>query len=326
MKNSLLVFGILFSLISRSFELSTDMDYRHIRFDYLKDTVDILVTSKKGEKDIPKSILFFCQGSLPVPLVIHDEEIQYGIFPFDAEIFSSKYHVVIVGKPGITFSEDVSMLNPDFTVAMPSYEFVKNDNLDYYVERNNTILKYLTKQEWVLTNQLVVAGHSAGATVAAKMSLENKLITHLIFASGNPFGRIMTMIERSRAYESDSTKYAQNDYEYWTLISTKNPDELSHQEKNDLSFSIPPFEYLKELKIPVCVSYGTKDHSAPFNDYLKAWCIHNKKSNFKFFDYVGLEHNFFGSNAQGETDYNQFNWDKVAGDWSVWLNESTITE
>jgi hypothetical protein len=40
---------------------------------------------------------------------------------------------------------------------------------------------------------------------------------------------------------------------------------------------------------------------------------------FTFQAYVGLDHNFFGIKNNGETDYEDFNWDKVALDWYNWI-------
>ena len=131
----------------------------------------------------------------------------------------------------------------------------------------------------------------------------------------------MTIIQKSRTLEADSTQFAKQEFEYWYNLSEskKNKDSMDYIDQTTYSFSIPPFEYLQKLKIPIFVTYGTKDLSAPFNDYLRFWAIQNKKANFFFKDYIGLEHNFFGLDNQGKVDYSNFNWDKVADDWLIWL-------
>ena len=93
--------------------------------------------------------------------------------------------------------------------------------------------------------------------------------------------------------------------------------------KATYEFSIPPFAYLEKIKIPVLVCYGTKDEgSVPFNDYLRVEMIRRKKTNFTFFSYFGTEHNYFGLKPDGQTDYDKFNWDKVAMDWLKWLRKN----
>ncbi|MBK6526428.1 MAG: hypothetical protein IPG07_13320 [Crocinitomicaceae bacterium] len=77
--------------------------------------------------------------------------------------------------------------------------------------------------------------------------MKNKSVTHLIFASGNPMGRIMSMIERSRKFENDSTNLAENDFSYWEYLLNENEKkiQLTLMQKTDYSFSIPPMDYLK---------------------------------------------------------------------------------
>ncbi|WP_315816886.1 hypothetical protein [Paraflavitalea speifideaquila] len=111
--------------------------------------------------------------------------------------------------------------------------------LDYYVNRNIEVIKYLQKQPWILRSTLVAAGHSEGATIVAKLASTFPRITHLIYSGGNPMGRIASIVVNSRRY----------------------------------------------------------------------------KNNFTFKGYIGTEHNFFGVNPDSTTNYNAFNWDKVALDW-----------
>jgi hypothetical protein len=71
--------------------------------------------------------------------------------------------------------------------------------------------------------------------------------------------------------------------------------------------------------MPVLVSYGTKDFSSPYNDYLRVEMMRQKKNNFTFKAYIGTEHNYFPLKPNGEINYDIFNWDKVANDWRQWL-------
>ena len=55
--------------------------FRHLQTTYKNDTVDILIKSLKGEEQIKKPLLLFCQGSLPIPLIIkYDENGKKGIY------------------------------------------------------------------------------------------------------------------------------------------------------------------------------------------------------------------------------------------------------
>lgn len=325
-----MLFVILISLTSLGqTKTPEDFGYRHIIYKYKTDIVDILIKSKKGEENLPKPLFFFCQGSLPKPLIKYGGEGVYGVFPFNPDSISEKYHLVIVGKPCIPVMADIKTLHNanylDDRGRFPK-EYSNRNLLSYYVPRNIEIITYLQKQEWVSTTRLVVAGHSEGSTVAAKMAAECKKITHLIYASGNPMGRIMSQIGQNRAVETDtdSTRFGEDEIKYWEkAVKNKNgmDDSQGDTDKATFEFSYPPIEYLNKIKIPVMIAYGTKDWCAPFNDFLRVETIRQKKINFTFKAYVGMEHNFFPLQEDGKPDYTVFNWDNIANDWLKWLNE-----
>jgi len=305
-----------------------DFDFRHIVFKYKKDDVDVLIKSKKGEENISKPIFLFCQGSLPIPLIKYRGNDSYDVFPFNPDSLSIKYHLVIISKPFIPVMADYTTLSPNFSFIDSSGKFPKGYSdrnlLNYYVPRNIEVLKYLQKQKWVTKTQLVIAGHSEGSTVAAKMASEYKKITHLVYAGGNPFGRIMSMVGQSRESETntDSTRFGENKIKYWeSVVKDRNnmDDSKGDTHRATFEFSQPPIKYLEKLKIPVLVSYGTKDWSAPFNDFMRVDFIRQEKKNFTFHPYVGTEHNFFPLTKDNKPNYDIFNWDKVANDWLKWL-------
>lgn len=323
---------LLFSKIySYSQKIPEDFGYRHIAMKYQDDPVDIIVISKKGEEKIAKPIFFFCQGSLPQPVVKYDEKGLYGTLPFDENPFLEAYHIVIVGKPFIPIISDVNKLGKDYMYLkdiekeIPPKGYTERNYLDYYVFRNNFVLKQLAKERWVKNKKLVVAGHSEGSSVAAKMTSINKKITHLIYSGGNPYGRIMNILAQSRSFDSDSVDEGKNTIEHWKkVVAHSNDTNLTDGDtyKTTYSFSLPQKENLIRLNIPVLVSYGTKDWSAPFNDLFQIEAIREKKNNCTFKSYLNLEHNYFPINVDGTVNYEVYNWDKIAADWLNWLNNS----
>lgn len=331
MTKIILIF-VLFANISCFAQKRTpeDYGYKHISYNYKNEIVDILIKSKSGEENIEKPIFLFCQGSLPQPLIKYNGDEIYGVFPFNPEILTDKFHLVIISKPYIPIIADLKTLhnNSLYLEADGNFplEYSKRNLLDYYVNRNISVLKYLLKKNWVSSSMLVVAGHSEGSTVASKMALKNRKITHLIYASGNPMGRIMTMISQNRANESfeDNISLGEEEIKYWEEV-VKNKDDMDASQgdtnKASFEFSNPPILYLEKLKIPVLVTYGTKDWSAPFNDFMRVDFIRKRKPNFTFQPYVGTEHNFFPLNKNDEPNYEIFNWDKVAEDWLNWINK-----
>lgn len=325
----LLLFVVTIATFGQN-KTAENFGFRHIVLKHKKDNVDVLIKSKKGEENIEKPLFFFCQGSLPKPLIIYNESEVYGVFPFNPDSLTIKYHLVIVSKPFIPIIAETKTLSTNLNYTDSSGKFPKEYSdrnlLTYYVERNITVIKYLQKQKWVSKTQLVVAGHSEGSTVAAKMAIKSKKITHLIYASGNPMGRIMSIIGQSRANETftDKTKLGEEEIKYWEEV-VKNKSDMDGSQgdthKATFEFSEPPIKYLEKLKIPVLVTYGTKDWSAPFNDFMCVDFIRQGKINFMFHTYVGTEHNFFPLTAENKPNYDIFNWDNVANDWLKWTNE-----
>jgi len=334
------MFKILFSisvLLIFSINLSSQVNifdkykFKHIIYLYNSDSVHVVIKSADGEENKKKPIFLFIQGSLPKPLFLIEKEDIYEVFPFNPEILTDKYHLVIIGKPYIPLSADVKNLGQHYSYIEDSTgKFPKaysDRNLpEYYVDRNIEILKYLLKQDWVDKDKLIISGHSEGSNIAARIASKFKKVSHLIFASGNPYGRIASIINQSRSRESydDSTHYAENDFQYWQNVIDNNEDmddTYGDTYRATYDFSEPPINFLEKLKIPVLIVYGTKDWSATHIDLMRIDFMRKKKSNFTYYPLVGTEHNFFPKDDTGKINHEIFNWDKVAQYWKEWAEK-----
>ena len=331
MKSLILITCLLFSIsLFGQNERPEDFGFKHLQTIYKGDTVDILIKSKKGQEQKKKPLFLFCQGSLPIPLIIkYNDNGKKGIYPlfvFNPDSLSNEYHLVIINKPFVPLIADQKSLNANLTYSDNTGKFpkkyIERNLLDYYVDRDISVIKFLQNQTWISSDKLVVAGHSEGSTIAAKLAFSFPKVTQLIYSGGNPCGRILTILEQQRAHENDTTKYGEMVFLDWKNI-IDNPDNMDASYgdayKATYQFSIPPKDYLEKLKIPVLITYGTKDYSCPFNDYFRVEMIKQKKKNFTFNAYIGVEHNFFPLKANGEINFDIFNWDKVADDWRSWL-------
>ena len=301
-----------------------DFGYRHLTFTYKKLTVDVLIQSKEREENIQKPLFFWCQGSMPQPLLKYDETGLYGTFPFDVDDVLSDYHLVIVGKPGVPLISDVKDLKAEYQYlnendSVPKI-YSEHNYLDYYVERNDFIIKKLLKEKWVSKNKLVLAGHSEGSTIVAKLATKNKKVTHLIYSGGNPYGRILNILQQQI--------FIYKDYEvieYWkSVVANKQNITYNGRDtyKATYDFSQPSEIHLKKLKIPVFITYGTKDWNAPYNDLLQIESIQLGLKNIEFKPYLDVEHNFFPVNEKLEPNHEIYNWENVGKDWKNWLDKN----
>ena len=309
--------------------------FRHLHMLYNGDSVDILIKSKPGQEELKKPLFLFCQGSLPIPLMIrykkNDKDEIANVFPFtDLDNILIYYHLVIVGKPYIPLIVDEKDLNSDMTYSERSGAFPKKyqerNSLSYYTARNIKVISFLNSLPFVSKESLIIAGHSEGSTIAAKIASQYPGVTALIYSGGNPLGRMMTIAARSRAENSSLPGQSDSLFANWTRLNRKKfrpTNGKSDSDKATLEFSNPaPIEYLKKLTMPVLVTFGTKDYGlVNAEDYLRLEVIRLGRRNFTFLEYPGLEHNFFEVKPSGEVDYDKYNWDRVANDWLNWLKK-----
>ncbi|MBK0401741.1 dienelactone hydrolase family protein [Adhaeribacter sp. BT258] len=313
-----------------------DFGYRIVKMPYKKDTVDLVIHSKKGEEALRKPVMLLEKGSLPIPLLIEYEGQGFAsIMPFDTRILTKDYHVVFVSKPGVPAIVNFKNITnrgeyTDPKTGLFPAKYQELNHIDYYVDRDAKVLKFLKKQPWVDSKKMVIAGHSEGGTIVAKLARISKDVTHVISSSANPFGQMATMIHQCRPYDDSTKTYTNDTFEYWEKLVNKSPDlpvhpgfTLEQQYRYELSANQPSFDNFQQIKVPVLVTYGTKDHCAPYNDFMRIAMIRDKKKNFTFKDYVGLEHNYFKVDAKGEGIPDRgTGWTQTAKDWIAWLEKN----
>ncbi len=311
---------LLFSICVSAQKTPADFGYKELTYQYNNEQVKVLVRSKPGDENIKKPVMLYCQGSLPQPVLKYDHRGLYGVFPWGDDTFLDEYHLVVIGKPGVPIIADATTLGDNYSYypnGEMSAEYRKNNHLDYYVGRNIYVLDRLLKEPWV-GKGLVVVAHSEGTYVGAKMAAKDKRITNLILSSGNPYGRILSIMAQDR--------YTGNDeqiVEYWrSIVADKDNSNSAGQNdsfKTTYSFSQPIVEELLGLKIPVLFCYGTKDWSAPYNDLFQSEAIRLGNKYITFIAYRGLEHNYFPVDEKLQPDHTIYNWTKTGADWQAWL-------
>ncbi|RAK62918.1 alpha/beta hydrolase family protein [Hymenobacter edaphi] len=305
-----------------------DYGYRHLRVPYGPDTVDVLILSKPGEEQRRKPLLLFVQGSLPKPLLLVHDKGTYPLFPFKGSGLYDAFHLVIISKPGIPVVADVKTLQPNFSyfdprTQAPPLAYCQRNHLDYYVARNAAVLKYLVRQPWVDARTVVAAGHSEGSTVVAKMAATDRRLTHVVSLSGNPAGRMATMLAQQRGAEGADAAAL---FRYWQHVVDHAAEVTctpADAPKTTYSFSVPPAEYLRRSRVPVLVLYGTRDAGAPFNDAFRLDLMRTRNTRVTFHDYPGLEHNFFAF-KDGRINYDDYRWDEVAADFGRWVQTGRV--
>ena len=157
-----------------------------------KDTINFIVSDTSFR--IKKPVFIFCQGSLPYALFYKEDSIHtwQQAIPFEYKKYLKNFYFVVISKPGIpvfsyTADSDYFYIEP-ISKKTPR-KYFDNDNLDYRVAATNDVINYLLKQRWVDKTEIILAGHSEGSKVVAKVCASNKNVTNAILLAPNLFSR-----------------------------------------------------------------------------------------------------------------------------------------
>lgn len=308
---------------------------RHFRIKTNGDTIDFIKLDTS--LTTVKPVLLFLQGSLPLPLFFTADAgkiymIGGGITNFDYKEIQRDYHLIVVSMPKTPVLVDEKNLNASYCYVPDSSHadqfdpaYVQADYLDNYVRRTNRVIRFLKQQPWVARSKFVLAGHSQGTKVAAKVALQNKNITHVGLFAANPFGRADQFIRQfrkqaekgERSWE-DAEAQMDSYYQYFRLVH--NPDSLrAHPEYLAWkTFSEVFYDDWLKLDAPLYLAYGTADITADLCDLVPLFFIQEGKNNLTLKRYPRLDHNFFEVNAEGRPDYEKGHWREVMRAFLDW--------
>ncbi len=195
--------------------------------------------------------------------------------------------------------------------------------MDYYVNRNKAVIDFLIKKDWIDDSKIVVAGHSEGVDIGFKMAIDKVKMSHLILLNGDLSGRIMSEIALRRKTNPNDSLATEQVFDHWKALNqmTTYSDDCSKgdSQKATASFSYPFMQHLSEIDIPIYVGYGTKDRGVLLIDYLRYETIRLGKNNYYFKTFHGLDHSFAKVKADGQVDYKDGRFDKVAADFFNWI-------
>ena len=296
-----------------------------------EDSIRFFVNGTGADLQRKKPVFLYIQGSLPTPLLLYDEHV-YGVFPFKTGVYRDSFHFVVVSKPGIpvvanTRALDAQMCYKDKDTGRFPAKYVVNNHLDFYIRQHRAVLNWLLQQPWTDTSKVVVCGGSQGATVAAKLASEEPKITHLIYYSGNPNGRLDEEVRRIQhdvatgkiSEEKAAVKLEElQQYWKWLFANAESTDDTSGDPpKTTVSFSKPARAYLTQLSIPVLVAFGTADLTAAPCATLPLDFLRQGKTNLTLKIYPHYDHHFFEKKAgSGEPEYRL---NSAFEEWMRWI-------
>ena len=299
------------------------------------DSVRFLVAGTDLKQKKP--VFLFIHGSLPNPLLIFNDQHDFNVFPFRTAAYRDSFHFVTVCKPGIPVMAHQDILDDQMCYKEPSTGrfpsiYTLNNHLDYYIGQQTTVLQWLARQPWVDTSQLIVCGGSQGATVGAKLATLDAGITHLIYYSGNPDGRLDEEVRRIQqkvfAGTLDGAEAARQldqlqQYWVWLFANAESTDDTyGDTPKASVSFSKPARDYLLQLTIPVLVAFGTADITAAPSATLAQDFLRRGKNNLTVKIYPNYDHHFFEKQpaTDGQAAEPVYRMDDAMKEWMQWIN------
>ena len=318
LKNLLKASLFLFSTIIFSQNIDGISDFNKIEIVAKNDTITFIQnTSNKNNKPT----IVFVQGSLPISLILKDNNDLWINLPFDYTKFDKDVNLIIINRKGVPLISEYN----DYSKLQnnPSNKYLKNDNLYYRVFQVEEVLKYLKKQKWVDNNNIFIVGHSEGYRVVAKVAERNPKIKKIACLAADPLNRISENIIRLQqeniTLENDSLRVLKIYKEIKDYKNLKNFNVLENDMMNFVSYNEnPPINSFKKYKNPLLISYGTNDVRA-FNNNLLPLLINKKNLELKI--YPDLDHNFIKKEFDNEGNplEDSYHWDRVFKDVVDWL-------
>ena len=292
------------------------------------DTVSFIRIAKDT---IEKPTIVFCQGSLPIPVVIDSKDGRWVPALGNFDVFSQldKYHYVIISMPSIPICVDEDKLNGRYEYTPNGNcveEFRQNDYLEKYVERGNAVLKYLRQQKWVKKDRIITIGHSQGACVALELGVQNADIYAVGCLSLNVSGRYSQYILQQRnaarggrITDSTAQKNIEERYKWWQNVCRDTTEfETGNTKHTWRSFSRPFIDDIVNLKMPVYVAFGTEDDGACMCDLLPLFFELKGKHDYRIHAFTGCGHNFEPILPDGKPDYENMHWQDVMDEFIKW--------
>jgi len=298
------------------YNLPHEINYSEVQFISIGDTLSDT-----------KPTLIFLQGSLPIPLIIDFDSFKHINLPFNYRKLIDSYNLVVISMPYTPVVVKKAELNSQYCFITDSTDalsyselYLKVNVLETYVERTIDVINHLRTSQNLTATPLYLIGHSQGAKVASVVASKHPDINGVALLGFNAFGRFEEQIRRLRSalYSKQVTFEFYEDklsrlYDQWKLMVNDSQNYLEGHH-TWISFSIDYTEFLKQIKCPVYIGYGTEDIIAENSDLIPLTLIEGGNTNYNIHPYLGLDHNFFAT-QNGKPDR------KSGGHWTVVITD-----
>ena len=257
----------------------------------------------------PKPLLLWYTGSEPVPLYIEspsgDSTLTWPTFPAADSALLANFQVAVPSKFGVP----ITVAESDLDERSRYRGVVGVDEAHVYLRRNfpadyalagRMILEQLRREAFIDGDSIFVAGHSAGARVAARVAAEEGAgVAGLGFLGSPVQGRVYGFLNSEIPDGVPEAEIRIAELEAWRQV--REAPELPH--RSTIANSASSLPDLLSLNAPVFAAYGTAD--SPSRDMLVApyTFVREGKPNLCIRIYQDREHSFYPVDETGQPNY-----------------------
>jgi dipeptidyl aminopeptidase/acylaminoacyl peptidase len=268
-------------------------------------TLSAYLVSPRGQSEPKRKPLFvFLQGSGAQSLFMRTPQgLGYGLGGAIAEQVSAQFHPILIEKRGIDFGFSVD--TPGSGEGAPR-EYTRHATLADRVADVRRVLDAMLRQRWVDPTQVVLAGHSEGADVAAAVAAEDPRVTHVAYLGAGgacQFFDLLTLARRQMKAQGASSKEIHAAVE---ALQRDMRDVLAHPQADDKLFQghayrrwstfgmKPPVENLLKTRARLFLAHGSEDQAVPVEafDYLVVELLRHRKPDVTIRRVPGGDHGF----------------------------------
>lgn len=164
-----------------------------------KDSITFYLSEFEMHKPLP--LIVYIQGSGSKSLFT--KEHSGNVTPVAGHITwtnisKNKAKILIIEKPGVSFT----------TINENNKLFDEQFSLESWAQRASAVIKFIVNTEQIDTSRIMIAGHSEGGVVAAKISRELKgLVSHVSILAGEGPTQLYSLLKLA---EEGDLFYAEN--------------------------------------------------------------------------------------------------------------------
>lgn len=263
--------------------------------------VDYFVSSDALKAGPRKPLFVFIQGSGPQPLFDVREQdgrrLVSSSMMIRPKTVTADFRYVVLSKPGIPF-----LVTGPFT---PPPEYWQRTSLPARADSVNAVIAHLVEQPGVDGSRVVVAGHSEGASVAARVAATNPRITDVVFLScdgeSQMFGFVLDARRRQArgeltpaAADEDIRELMQKYRDIYANPDATDKFWMGHTYLRWSTFFQPAVDDLLKTNARVFVGTGTSDTNAPVEstEIIPLEFLRAGKHNLTYRTWPGLDHSY----------------------------------